>query len=231
MIRSPKRVTRKDIRRPDQFVTLTGKIFTFLRQHRTESLASLALIIALASALLAWDFYQTRQNRLASQEYSKAIALYHEGKYREALEALARVSVYRSTIYSRLGLLYQAKSYVALKEDDKALGALQELLQRERKDPFLRQLALMTMAHIQEGAGKCADAAPHLAEAEKIDGPFKEEALLGKARCKLQNNDLKEALSSYRQYLNNYPGSERVSEIALKIQDLEAKVGGETGGK
>jgi len=68
------------------------------------------------------------------------------------------------------------------------------------------------------------------AEAEKIAGPFKDDALLGKARCSLQIQDPKGALASYRQYLTNYPGSERSGEISLRIQEVEAKIGpGSTG--
>jgi predicted negative regulator of RcsB-dependent stress response len=224
MVRSSKRITRKDIRRPDQFVTLTGKILTIVAERRTEVLASAALIIAAVFVLLSWNLYQTRQNRLASQEYSKALALYHGGKHQEALDAFARVGLYRSTIYSRLGLLYQASSHIALNEKDKALAALQDLLQRETKDGFLRQLTFITMAQIEEEAGKCTQAATNFGEAEKLNGPFKEEALLGKARCKVQNNDLKKALNSYRQHRTDYPGSERATEVSLIIQGLEGKI-------
>ena len=231
MIRSSKRITRKDIRRPDQFVSLSNRFFHYLRKHKKPVAASAALVAALLLALWIWDLYRVRQNRLAAEEYSKAVALYHGGKYREALEALGRVSIYRSTIYSRLGLLYQANSYMGLKEKDKALLALEELIQRERKDTFIRQLALLTLAYAKEDQGKCEEAVRSFEEATKIPGPFSEEALLGKARCSIQTQNLKEALSSYRQYLTNYPATERIGEISLMIQQLEMKVSEGGGGK
>lgn len=222
MAPSPKKFTRKDIRRPDQFIIFTRDLFHFFRNHRTTVLASSALVIVAILILWGWDLYRGRQNRLAAEEYTRGLALYHNGKYREALEALAQVSKYPASTYSRFGLLYQANSYIALKEPAKAAALLKEFLARERKNPFLRQLAFLTLANTQETAGQCKDASASFREAEKLPGPFKEEALLGQARCSAQNHDFKEALSSYRQYLSNYPGSDRTGEISLRIQEIEA---------
>ncbi len=68
------------------------------------------------------------------------------------------------------------------------------------------------------------------AEAEKIAAPFRDEAILGKARCNLETQELKGALESYRQYLASYPSGERAGEISLRVQELEAKVAA-SGGK
>lgn len=224
MLASPKRITRKDIRRPDQFVTLTTRLLHLIKEHRNAFVTSLALIIALSFSIWGWDLYSDHQSRLAAQEYSRAVTLYHTGKYLAALDALARLDSYRSSRYSRFGLLYKANAYIALKQTTKAAAALQEFLQRERKNPFLRQLGLITLAHTHEIDGKCKEANANFDEAQKIDGPLKEAALLGKARCSSQTGDLEDALKSYRQLLSSYPGPEGVSEIALRIQEIEAKI-------
>ncbi|MGH7772584.1 MAG: tetratricopeptide repeat protein [Candidatus Binatia bacterium] len=224
MVRPLKRFTRKDIRQPDQFVTFTRRLFHLAEGHRYAFVASLALILVGALALWGWDSYRSRQNRLAAQHYSRAVSLYRDGKFREAIEALSDLNIYRSSPYSRFGLFYQANSHIALKEPARAIEALQELLRRERKDPLLRQLAFMALGTTQERAGQCGEAVPTFSQAEKISGPFKEEALLGKARCSVQNRDPNEALKSYRQYLTDYPASERITAISLQIQELETKV-------
>jgi predicted negative regulator of RcsB-dependent stress response len=223
MVRSPKRITRKDIRRPDRFVTLTRTLFDLFAEHRTPVLLSLTLVLVLLAGLWGWDFYKGRQNRIAAEQYSRALSLYHQGKYRESLNAFAQVVSYRQSRYSPLALLYQANSYLALKEPAKAVETFQEFLRRERREPFLRQLAFLTLGHTQETAGQCKAAVVSFAEAAKLDGAFKEEALLGKARCSAQNRDLNEALNAYRQYLSSYPGSDRIGEISLRIQEIEAK--------
>ena len=225
MASSPKKISRKDIRKPDQFVTLTGKILHLVSEYRTQSIVCLALFLTVLLGLWGWDSYRQRQNRLAALEYARALSLYHSGKYNQAVDLFTQIRNYSSSTYSRLALLYQANSYIAMQDSAKATASLQELLRREGKQSFLRQLGLLSLASLQERTDRCKEAGSNYAEAEKIPGPFKDEALLGKARCSLQSGDFKEALSSYRQYLANYPGSERGSEISLKIQEIEEKVG------
>lgn len=224
MASSPKRITRKDIRRPDQFVTLTGKILHLASAYRTRSIVCLALLLAVLLGLWGWDSYRQRQNRLAAREYSRAMSLYRSGKYTEAIDAFVQVKRYNSSAYGSFSLLYQANSYIAAGDSAKATEAVQELLQRERKDTFLRQIALLTLGSFQEKAGRCKEAVSNFAAAESIAGPFKDEALLAKARCSIQNQDFKEGLNAYRQYLTSFPGSERANEITLRVQEIEGKI-------
>src|SRR5437867_1937366 len=231
MARPVRRITRKDIRRPDQFITLTGKVLELFAQHRTKFLALLILIVALLFAAWGWDLYRNRQNRLAAHEFSRALDLYHNSKYREALEALARLDIYRSSNYSALGLLYQAHSYIALKDSSNAEAKLQELLRREKKDPLLRQLALLTLGYTQERSGRFKEAVQSFSQAETLQGSFKEEALLAKARSSTLMHNYNEALNAYRQFVLNYPNSERTTEAMLLAQEMEAKVGTAAAGK
>ena len=231
MASSPKKIRRKDIRKPDQFVTLTGKIFHLASEYRTQSIVGGALLLTVLLGLWGWDAYRQRQNRLVAVEYAHALSLYRKGQYTKALDAFAQVRNYSSSPYSRLALLYQANSYFAMQDSAKAVAALQELLRREKKEGFLRQLGFLTLASLQERSDRCKEAGGNYAEAEKIAGPFKDEALLGKARCSFQNGDFKEALSSYRQYLTNYPGSERSNEVSLRIPEIEEKIAAGNGAK
>lgn len=231
MVGSPKRISRKDLRQPDQFITLTRKLLDLLRRHRAPFLASLALVILAALGLWGWDLYVSRHNRLAGQEYARGLALFHNRKYLDASQTFARAAAYRWSTYRRLGLLYQANSHIALQEFGKALPPLKELLHQARSDPFLRQVALLSLAYAHERSGQWRDAAASFAEAAKTQGPFQEEALLGKARSSLQAGDLKEALASYQQHLSAFQPSERSSETGLQIQVLEARIREGSGGK
>jgi len=231
MARSLKRITRKDLRQPDQFLTLTGRLLDLSRQHKASLFASLTLVVIVALSLWGWDLYRTRHNRLAAQEYSRGLALFHKRQYPAASQTFARVAAYRWSSYRSLGLLYEANSHIALQEFSKAVPALRELVRRETKDPFLRQLALLSLGYAHERTGRWRDAATSFAEAAKIPGPFQEDALLGKGRSSLQAGDLKEALNSYRHYLSSFQASDRSSQVALQIQELEAGMAQGSGGK
>lgn len=225
MARSAKRITRKDLRQPDQFVTFTGKLIQLLKDHKTAGVATATGLVLAALLFVGWDYYKTRQNRQAEKAYSAALVLYRDQNYRAAIDVLQRVSKYRLSSYSRLALLYEANSYLALQEAQKAVLPLEALLRKETKDGYLRQLALMTLASTYEKTGKFQQSSSTYEKAEKTSGPFKEEALLGRARVSVQNQNYKEGLTLYRSYLASYPMTEKNGEVQLRIQELEVKVG------
>ncbi len=230
MARSPRRITRRDIRKPDQFVAVSGKIFHFIKQNRKQFIGTAVVVVLALVGLWGWNAYAQRQNRLAAKEYVRAVNLYHAGRYADSLQLFGKVKEYSLSSYRGPALLYKANSYLALDDSAKAAASLQELLKRERKESLLRQLGLLSLAYLHERAGNCKAAAPRFAEAEKIAAPLKDEAILGKARCNLETQDLKGALEAYRQYLTSYPSGDRAGEISLRVQELETKVAA-SGGK
>jgi predicted negative regulator of RcsB-dependent stress response len=225
MASAPKRITRKEIRQPDRFVTLLRRSVLFFNTNRIAVVAAIAGVFLAGAALFAWDIYAGRQNRLAAEEYARAVNFYHDGKYKEALEALKRLETYSSSFYSRLGLLYTANTHAALQDAPKAAEALRQLLAKEPREPIVRQTAYVALAYAQEQAGQWREAVASFAEAEKIAGPLKEDASLGKARCSALAGNLKEALAAYRGYIRDNPASDRVNAVSLHIQQLEAEVG------
>ena len=221
-----RRITRKDIRQPDRFVTMARELVAFSKTNRTAVAAALAGAVLLVAALLGWDLYRSRQDRLAAEEYNRAVGLYHAGNLKEAQEALGRLEIYRTSLYSRLGLLYAANTQAALQDTTRSIETLKLLLQKEKKDPLVRQAAYVSMGYSQEQKGQCKEAAASFAEAEKLAGPFKADATLGNARCSSVAGNYKEALAAYRKFLADNPDSERLNEISVRIQELEAKAGG-----
>lgn len=206
-------------------MTLLREAVGFFATHRASVIAAAAILAVIVAAVLGWDLYHDRQNRLAAEEYARAVDLYHGGKYKEALEALKRLEIYRSSFYSRLGLLYTANTQAALEDNAKAADALQQLIAKEQKEPILRQTAYVSLAYTQEQSGQCKEAVGSFSEAEKITGPMKADATLGRARCSALTGNFKEALASYRGFARDNPSSDRINEISVRIQELEGKIG------
>ncbi len=218
-----RRITRKDIRQPDGFLLFVRHFGEFAKSNRTALIAAAAVVVLAAAALFGWDLYRGRQNRLAAEEYARAVDLYHSGKYKEALEAFGRLEIYRSSYYSRLGLLYEANAQATLQDTGRAVETLRRLLDTEKKDPLLRQTALVALAYNQEQRGQWADAAQSFAEAEKLTGPLQGDATLGKARSYARTGNFKDAVASYKKFLADNPDSERAAEVTVRAQELEAR--------
>jgi len=219
-----RRITRKQIRRPDHFIVLVRQALDFVKKHKTPCLAALGAAAIVVAGLGAWSIYSARQHRLAAAEYSRAIDLFHQRKYNEALEGFARVAIYRSTIYATLGRLYEAHAYTGQKETTKAAEILRQVADGGRGGPMLIQIAHISLGHAQEEMSQWQEAAQSYAAAEKLPGPFKAEAILGRARAAALTGNLPEALAAYRVFLTENRESERRGEVALRIQELESKV-------
>ncbi|MGH7834057.1 MAG: tetratricopeptide repeat protein, partial [Candidatus Binatia bacterium] len=185
MVHSAKRITRKDLRQPDQFITTAGKLLDLVSRHRTALWLSVASILLIGVSAGAWSLYKNRQERLAAHEYALALKAYQSGKLQDALIAFEKVAVYRSTDYGRYALLYQANAHLGLNEHQKAVPLLERFVAQERKDVFLRQLAFMSLAHAHESSGRPREAVSSYSQAYGIDGSMKEEALVGKGRAEM----------------------------------------------
>ena len=95
-------------------------------------------------------------------------------------------------------------------------------------DGFLKQITLVTLGLAQEMNGSCEEALQSLSRALDHQGPLRQEAMLGKARCNVRLGKTQEAVDSYKEYLKEFPDGETV-EIALRIQRLEARSGKPSG--
>lgn len=225
--RSHKRITRKELRQPDWFQVATERAFDIYAHHRGKVIAAAVAFVVFLLVLWGWDLFKDRQNAAASEEFGRAAAFYRADKHREAIDAFEKVAAYRWSHYARYAHLYQANSYVALGELDKALTAAQRFLAATRENTLYRQIALVTLGLIEERKGQFDQALQHYSRAETIRAAYREKALIGKARTSEQAGDFKAALAAYREYLKEDAGS----PFAIKVAELEAKVGSDTAPK
>ena len=224
MVRTRKRITRRDLRQPDQFISLTGKVSGFVEKHRVRLLIGLGLLVSILLVIWGWREYRDRQRIYAAAEYKRALAFFHSGNYDEALSIVEPLADYRHSTYGNLALLYKAHSYMGLEKPKDAILVLKKFLIREDKSPLMRQLGFLTLGYAHEKASQCADAVLFFMQAYDLNGPHQEEALLGNARCQEHAGNLKGAVKSYKLYLSKFPDALRRIEVLLHIQQIEAKV-------
>jgi tetratricopeptide (TPR) repeat protein len=227
MATARRRLTRKDLRQPDWFQITTEKALEFYTAYRTRVLAAGVGLVVLLLALLGWQMFKERQDRMARAEFVQAIALFQGGKYREAVAAFEKVATYRWSPHAVLAHLYQANSFLAVADFDKAINAGQRFVSATKPNSLYRQVGLVTLAHAEEQKRQCKEAGGHYAEAEKIAGPFRASAIMGRARCAEQLGDVKAALAAYNDFLREQPGS----LLSLRVAELEAKLAAQPAAK
>ena len=204
-------------------MVLLGRCNDFIKANRDRLIGLAAAIVVVLGAVFGWQYYRDYQRDLALQDYNKGLREYQEERYEAALESFRSLRARGEAPYDVLANLYIANSYVALDQPGKAVETLGGEVSAER-DGFLNQVTLVTLGLAQEMNGSCEEAMQSLSRALDQQGPLRQEAMLGKARCSVRLGKTQEAVDSYKAYLKEFPDGQTV-EIALRIQRLEAQSG------
>ncbi len=219
MATASRKINRKDLRQPDWFQTNSERALEYFNAHRVLVFTAFAGLLLLVAIIAGWRMFKHDQNQKAAQEFSRAMTLYQGEKYGEAIPTLENVTTYRWSNYAVLAHIYLANSHLATNDADKALSAAQRALAGTRPGSFYRQIALVTLATAEEQKKDCKNAVQHYTEAQNITGPLQGRAILGKARCSEALGDNAAAVTAYKEYVKENPGS----PLTVKVAELEAK--------
>jgi predicted negative regulator of RcsB-dependent stress response len=231
MATTSRRLSRKELRQPDWFQTVTEDALEFYQRQRVAVYLGIAAAILILLGIWGWAVFKERQDSMAAQEFGQAMTQYHGRKYREAIAGLEKVKTYRWSRYANLAHLYQANSYLALNDLPKATNAAERFIVGTDQNSLLRQIGLLTLADIEERQSQCKEAIKNYTEAAKIKGAFTDRAILGEARCAVQMGDIMGGIAAYRQLLKDQAESPSASYIRFQINELESKLAAEPAGK
>jgi tetratricopeptide (TPR) repeat protein len=86
-----KRVTRKQLlKEPDEFITTTGKLIGWARDHIKHLIGGASLLVGLLVLIVGYGYYQEKQSDAATALYSKAMQKYQAaGGEKDPVNALA----------------------------------------------------------------------------------------------------------------------------------------------
>ena len=223
MAAARRRILRKEFRQPDRFMVLVRQCLDRLLAYRTQLTAVAVAAVVVAAAFSGWQYYRGYRRDLAARDYDNALREYREGRYEAALESFRNLRARGEPPYDALADLYLANSHMALDRPAEAVAALQSG-PGDAGSGFLGQVRLVALGLAQEMNGSCEDAVRSLSLALERQGPLRQEAMLGKARCAMRLGKPQEALAAYGAYLKEFPEGETV-EIALRMQKLEGRSG------
>jgi predicted negative regulator of RcsB-dependent stress response len=206
--RTEQRLTRKDLRQPDEFQTLTRQGLAFVEENRNAVVAALAAIIVVLLAIVAYRMISQSREASASEAYTQARALLNDKKYGEAATKFDEItSQYGGTSYGPLALLERGNALLLADQAADAATVFERFIQQAPTD-YLRQLGHTRLGYAQEKLGKPADAQKSFATAASEPGPFTGEALFGAARNAELAGDQAKAKDFYTQLLEKHPTTE-----------------------
>jgi len=220
-----KRISRKDLREPDQFMVWFGRTFEWCRAYKRHLIVGGVAILVVGVGIAAWELYDARRRASAQTAYNHALDTYQSGQYAEALAAFQEVRDYGSTPHRDLAAIYVANSQLALGDTKGAIETLETLTDRISSGALTGQLASLTLALSYEMNNDCDAALRAVERVAGNTGPFQQEALLVKGRCSVRVGRFDNAIEVYRNYLEQFPG-EDARQISIKLQELKARTAG-----
>jgi tetratricopeptide (TPR) repeat protein len=227
---SRSRLTRKELKAPDEFLTLTGRALRFAGQHLRA--ISFALGLVIASIVVVWGtlaYVQGREQRaFATLSHIEAqLRATEDGQTVPAalvdqLEQMTRqwgVGEARGYAWLYLGHShYREGDYAA------AVTAYRQAAASTTPTRLLWPLAALGLGYALETSGdwQGAQEAYQLVIDTQQAG-FLVEAYLGKGRVAEHNHDLDEAIAAYSTVVERYPAYAQTLGVADKIEALRAR--------
>ena len=204
------RLSRKEVRQPDQFVSLSVQIAAWIKAHTVFLIYSIGVIAVAATLMTGWWAWQKHREQQAD------IALYEATKFMrtpsanrsKAVEQLQKlVSDYRGTAAAALAYWHLGHLYFEGEDYPAALTAYRQTQQRLSKadQPLMVALVTLDVAYAQEASGACdPDAITGFEAVLQLPAHWlRGEAYLGIGRCHEKTGASRKAVAIYERALSD----------------------------
>ena len=199
------RLTRKDLREPDEFVSLVDAAGDYIANHLPRVIAGAVILFVVILVAVGLKLFFTHRDRVAATAFYRAGELYDQKDYTNAAASFTALAAhYPGTKLGRLALLYLGDAYLAENQAAQARDSLRKFLDTDDR-PTYRQLALLQLGVAYESLGKLVDARGAYAQAATIKEGAQGWAELQQARLALQLGDKPGAIEIYQRFLREHP--------------------------
>jgi tetratricopeptide (TPR) repeat protein len=228
-----KRITKKQLREPDEFITLTERAIHFAGEHGKKMIGGGILFLVIIVAIFFYQMWERRKAEEAARAYGVASEMYERGiaqarevspqDYKEIMAKFDEVAAkFPRTLFGKLSLIYGGNIYLRQGEYDKAIKAYSTFIEKAGKQELYKYFAWDGMGHAYEGKkdyGKAIEAYQKILDVGK--GFQLEEAHLNIGYCYEKLGKSKEALENFKAFLKNSSKTLPSNVISRKVSLLE----------
>jgi tetratricopeptide (TPR) repeat protein len=228
-----KKITKKKLKEPDEFISLTEKIYLFITHHSKFIMTGGIAVLVILSFLFLYNRWERRNEEEAYQNFRSAVEIYQmvdsqyrEGsgsEYKDVLEKFNKIiTTFSRTPSGKFALLYKGNILLRLGEFEEATKSYQAFLKKAGKEKLYRLFAWEGLGYSYEGKRDYEKAIQAYRKITEEGGSLElSNAYLNMGRCyeKLWKN--KEALENYKAFLKESPKSMMANVVLRKISILE----------
>lgn len=228
-----KKITKKKLKQPDEFISLSERAFLFVSLHLKKILVAGALISVVVISFLLFKMWEGKKEEsavqkfnLAFQAYQTVNSPYREGtpeEYKKAIEKIDEVvKAFPGTSSGKIALLYKGNLHLRIGELDEAIKSYQTFLEKIGKERLYRLLALEGLGYAYEGKKDYEKAAKAYEEMISLgENYYWTGTHFNLARCYEKLGKKSEALENYNAFLRVSAKSSLANSVLRKIASLE----------
>lgn len=202
------RIRRKDLKKPDEFVTQTGKALEWISAHYQLAAAVGGGLLLVGAAIGVASAFRSAKIRDANADLALAMASLRGSDLSNAATSLTNAAQrWDSTPIAELASLLAANTEIRLGQNDNAIKRLSELLSKSGNElpSYLKQQALVAWGAALEEKSDWTTAAAKYQAAAEISGPYTAQAVLHEARAREQLGEKERATELYRKLYDQFP--------------------------
>ena len=216
------KITRKELKQPDEFATLFDSAYDFLLTNLRQVLISAGVVVAAGAIVVGLYYYERSRDENTAIRFNQALAALTAGQNKQAeqqFKSLADAEPNRRL--GRLARFYIANAYLADNDPAKARDALVRFLEEEH-DPMFTSLAWTNLGVVYESMSDWSKAAGAYRNGATAPGPEQVRAELGMARMLAKAGDKQGAVAAYRGFLAAHPYAQQRQDVVESLALLGA---------
>lgn len=168
-----KGIRRKDLKEPDEFLTLSKRFLEYAGAHERELTIAVLALVGIGAIALGIRWHRSWQLGKAEAAFGAARLELAAQRLPTAAERFAKVGAeWPGTRYGELALVYTGNCYAELGKDNEASSAYERAL-ADGRDPVVRQIAHYNLGILKAKAGDKAGSAKELGAAAETEGPLR----------------------------------------------------------
>ncbi|HUL31168.1 MAG TPA: tetratricopeptide repeat protein [Thermodesulfobacteriota bacterium] len=228
-----KKIIKKKLKEPDEFITITERVYLFATQHAKSVAVGAGIVLVLFLFVFFYQQWKTKNEEDAYQLFNSAVAMYQvaSSPYREAspqdyktvLERFNEVvAKFPRTSDGKLAVLYEGNIHLRLGEFDEAIKAYESYLGKAGRERLYRAFAAEGLGYSYEGKREYEKAIDAYQKVVALTQGFQlANAYFGLGRCYEKMGKVKEALENYKGFAKISQKSQMMNIVLRKISTLE----------
>ncbi|NWG04814.1 MAG: tetratricopeptide repeat protein [Syntrophaceae bacterium] len=229
----PKKIIKKKLKKPDEFISFTERAFHFITHHFKSIAVGGGIVLFIILSLIVYQKWETKNEENASQlfhsimeTYQGVRSPYREGsiqEYKKVIEKLNEViDKFPRTPSGRLSLLYKGNLHLRLGEFDEAITSYETFLQKAGGEKLYLSFALEGLGYSYEGKKDYEKAIHAYQKILELGENFRvSDGHLALGRCYEKLGKNKEAVEQYKSFVKIAPKSVMANAVLRSISNLE----------